>query len=50
MTTDPGTLLSLAMSHALAYRRALAEDSRPPSADYHTRKLWPKRSDFDGAV
>ena len=32
---DTGTLLSLAMSHALAYRRSLAEDPRPPSADYH---------------
>ena len=35
MAVDPGTLLSQAMSHALAYRRALAEDQRPPSADYH---------------
>src|SRR5262245_50389043 len=35
MTTDPDALLSKAMSHALAYRRALAEDQRPPSADYH---------------
>src|SRR6476646_2757550 len=36
MTTDPGTLLSQAMSHALAYRRALADDPGPPLADYHT--------------
>src|SRR5688500_12390767 len=35
MATDPDTLLSQAMSHALAYRRALAADQRPPSADYH---------------
>ena len=35
MAIDPDTLLSQAMSHALAYRRALAEDQRPPSADYH---------------
>ena len=35
MAIDPGTLLSQAMSHALAYRRTLAEDPRPPSADYH---------------
>jgi len=36
MTIDPGTLLSQAMSHALAYRRTLAEDQWPPSVDYHT--------------
>ncbi|HSW22444.1 MAG TPA: hypothetical protein VLJ62_06740, partial [Burkholderiaceae bacterium] len=35
MAIDPDTLLSQAMSHALAYRHALAEDQRPPSADYH---------------
>jgi len=35
MAADPDQLLSQAMSHALAYRRALAEDQRPPSADYH---------------
>jgi hypothetical protein len=28
MDSDPGTLLSSAMSHALAYRRTLAEDRR----------------------
>jgi hypothetical protein len=33
--SDPGALLTQAMSHALAYRRSLAEDPRLPSADYH---------------
>jgi glutamate/tyrosine decarboxylase-like PLP-dependent enzyme len=35
MSIDPGTLLAQAMSHALAYRRTLAKDPQPPSADYH---------------
>ncbi|MGE0314383.1 MAG: aspartate aminotransferase family protein [Lautropia sp.] len=34
MTIDPGTLLSRTMNHALAYRRTVAQDPRPPSADY----------------
>ena len=35
MAVDPGTLLSQAMSHALAYRRTLDKDPQPPTADYH---------------
>jgi glutamate/tyrosine decarboxylase-like PLP-dependent enzyme len=35
MAIDPGELLFQAMSHALAYRRTLAQDPKPPSADYH---------------
>lgn len=35
MTIDPEALLLRAMSHRLAYRRALAENQRSPSADYH---------------
>ncbi len=35
MTIDMSMLLSQTMSHALAYRRTLAEDPRPPSCDYH---------------
>ena len=35
MAVDPGALLTQATSHALAYRRSLAEDPRLPSADYH---------------
>ncbi|HSC64768.1 MAG TPA: aminotransferase class V-fold PLP-dependent enzyme [Caldimonas sp.] len=34
MVIDPGPLFSQAMSHALAYRRTLADDPQPPSADY----------------
>jgi glutamate/tyrosine decarboxylase-like PLP-dependent enzyme len=36
MAADIGVLFSKAMSHALAYRRGLAEDPRPPSADYQS--------------
>jgi glutamate/tyrosine decarboxylase-like PLP-dependent enzyme len=55
MAIDPDTLLSQAMSHALAYRRALAENQRPPSADYHAMlerftEVLPEQGTDAGAV
>ena len=55
MAIDPGTLLSQTLSHALAYRRALAEDPRPPSADYHAMlerfaEAMPKQGTAAGEV
>lgn len=55
MTPDPGTLLAQAMAHALAYRRTLASDPRPPSADYqamldHFSQAMPEHGTAAGEV
>ena len=55
MAVDPSSLLSQALSHALAYRRTLAEDPRPPSADYHAMlerftEAMPERGTAAGEV